>query len=107
MVPISLLCFGSILWVYSALHLPPSLTCRNERHKILEHEPNISLPRLQFAFSAPDIEKMKIDMQNRSDVHFHAFLICSQRGSRRGWIGIGLGSDFSSRPILLLFDSER
>lgn len=36
--------------------LPPSFTCRSERHKnkILEHEPNISLPRLFFA---PDKQK--------------------------------------------------
>lgn len=76
MARISLLCFGSIPAV--VLHLPPSLTCRNERQKILEHEPNISLPRLPFRlFRSPIRKKMKIDMQNRSNVHFHAFLMCS------------------------------
>lgn len=69
----------------SSYVLHPSLTCRNERHKILEHEPNISLPLL--AFLPLSIEKIKIDMQNRSNVHFHAFFILYREvEGRRRWI---------------------
>lgn len=38
---------------------PPSLTCRNKRHKILEHEPNISLPLCLSPLSIQEKIKQK------------------------------------------------
>lgn len=100
--------FGYLLSIiYGSHHFAPfhpPLTCRNERHKILEHEPNISLPLLCCAFFALTRYRYRQDgtenMQNRSNVHFHAFLIhCwGGLGGRRGWIEY-----MRSIPSLLFF----
>lgn len=93
-------CCVSVPFFGFVLHLPPSLTCRNKRHKIVEHEPNISLPRLPFALFPLSIrEKMKIDMQNRSNVHFHAFLMAKVDVDELDRVATFL-------PILFLLDSE-